>query len=50
MNNAIQQQKAEERRQQFSNPRREMFQLNHPELDFGLYRIMHTKKDQMKKK
>lgn len=47
MSNATQQQKAEERRQEFSNLLREMFQLNQPELDFGLYRIMHAKKDEV---
>ena len=26
----------------------ELFQLNQPELDFGLYRIMHAKSDQIK--
>jgi adenine-specific DNA-methyltransferase len=42
--NSTQVQKAHERRQKFSALLREMFQLNQPELDFGLYRIMHARK------
>jgi len=45
MSNGTQLQKAEQRRQQFADLLREMFQLNQPELDFGLYRIMHARKD-----
>tara|TARA_Y100001934_G_scaffold200780_1_gene236719 strand:- start:25 stop:978 length:954 start_codon:yes stop_codon:yes gene_type:complete len=44
MSNAIQQQKAQQRREKFAELLREMFQLNQPELDFGLYRIMHARK------
>jgi adenine-specific DNA-methyltransferase len=47
MSNTTQVLKAEQRRQQFSNLLREMFQLNQPELDFGLYRIMHARKDEI---
>jgi len=42
--NSTQVQKAHERRKKFSALLREMFQLNQPELDFGLYRIMHARK------
>ena len=49
MSNTTQQEKAEQRRQQFSNLLKEMFQLNQPELDFGLYRIMHARKDDITK-
>jgi adenine-specific DNA-methyltransferase len=45
MSNATQQLKAQQRRQKFADLLREMFQLNQPELDFGLYRIMHARKD-----
>lgn len=45
MSNATQQFKAQQRRQKFADLLREMFQLNQPELDFGLYRIMHARKD-----
>lgn len=45
MSNAIQQQKAQQRREKFAELLRDMFQLNQPELDFGLYRIMHARKD-----
>lgn len=45
MRNTTQQQKAQQRREQFAHLLREMFQLNQPELDFGLYRIMHARKD-----
>lgn len=45
MSNITQQLNAEKRRQKFSELLREMFQLNQPELDFGLYRIMHARKD-----
>lgn len=44
MSNATQQLKAQQRRQKFADLMREMFQLNQPELDFGLYRIMHARK------
>ncbi|WP_370278791.1 site-specific DNA-methyltransferase [Pontibacterium sp.] len=37
--------KANQRRETFAGLLREMFQLNQPELDFGLYRIMHARKD-----
>ncbi|WVM92653.1 hypothetical protein ULG90_25095 [Halopseudomonas pachastrellae] len=37
--------KAQQRREKFAELLREMFQLNQPELDFGLYRIMHARKD-----
>lgn len=42
--NGTQVQKANDRRQKFANLLRDMFQLNQPELDFGLYRIMHARK------
>ncbi|EED32248.1 modification methylase, type III R/M system [gamma proteobacterium NOR5-3] len=45
MGTTTQQLKAEQRREQFSTLLRDMFQLNQPELDFGLYRIMHARKD-----
>lgn len=45
MSNATQQLKAKQRREKFADLLREMFQLNQPELDFGLYRIMHARKD-----
>ncbi|GFR87199.1 DNA methylase, partial [Elysia marginata] len=45
MSNSTQQLKAQQRRQQFAELLQEMFQLNQPELDFGLYRIMHARKD-----
>jgi len=45
MSNTTQQLKAQQRREQFADLLREMFQLNQPELDFGLYRIMHARKD-----
>ncbi|WP_372877042.1 site-specific DNA-methyltransferase [Spongiibacter marinus] len=45
MSNSTQLEKAEQRRQKFAELLREMFQLNQPELDFGLYRIMHARKD-----
>jgi adenine-specific DNA-methyltransferase len=32
-------------RQKFATLLREMFQLDQPELDFGIYRIMHARKD-----
>jgi len=41
----IQQEKAKQRRTKFAALLRDMFQLDQPELDFGLYRIMHAKKD-----
>jgi len=44
MSNSTQQLKAEQRREQFAALVREMFQLNQPKLDFGLYRIMHARK------
>ena len=43
--NNTQVQKAQQRREKFAELLREMFQLNQPELDFGLYRIMHARKD-----
>ncbi|MBL1376474.1 site-specific DNA-methyltransferase [Zobellella iuensis] len=43
--NQTQVQKANQRREKFADLLREMFQLNQPELDFGLYRIMHARKD-----
>lgn len=45
MSNSTQQLKAEQRRKKFAELLRDMFQLNQPELDFGLYRIMHARKD-----
>jgi adenine-specific DNA-methyltransferase len=33
------------KRQKFGELVRELFQLNQPELDFGIYRIMHARKD-----
>ena len=45
MINSTQQLKAEKRRQKFAELLREIFQINQPELDFGLYRIMHARKD-----
>lgn len=45
MINSTQQLKAQQRREKFAELLREMFQLNHPELDFGIYRIMHARKD-----
>ena len=45
MSNPTQQMKAKQRREKFADLLREMFQLNKPELDFGLYRIMHARKD-----
>lgn len=42
---SIQQEKAQQRRTKFAALLRDMFQLDQPELDFGLYRIMHAKKD-----
>lgn len=45
MSNSTQQFKAQQRRDKFADLLREMFQLNQPELDFGLYRIMHARKD-----
>ncbi len=43
--NQTQVHKANQRREKFAHLLREMFQLNQPELDFGLYRIMHARKD-----
>lgn len=45
MSSSTQQLKAKQRREKFAELLREMFQLNQPELDFGLYRIMHARKD-----
>lgn len=45
MSNSTQEQKANQRREKFASLLREMFQLDQPELDFGLYRIMHARKD-----
>lgn len=42
---STQQEKAKQRRTKFAALLRDMFQLDQPELDFGLYRIMHAKKD-----
>ncbi|MGI6409203.1 MAG: DNA methyltransferase [Thiopseudomonas sp.] len=42
---STQQEKAKLRRAKFAALLRDMFQLDRPELDFGLYRIMHAKKD-----
>lgn len=44
---STQQEKAKLRRAKFAALLRDMFQLDEPELDFGLYRIMHAKKDQI---
>src|SRR5690625_5045382 len=44
---STQQEKARLRRERFAELLRDMFQLNQPELDFGLYRIMHAKKDEI---
>lgn len=38
---------AEERKDRFIKLLHELFQLDKPELDFGLYRIMHAKSDQL---
>src|SRR5690554_4764477 len=48
MNNT-QQEKAKQRRAKFAALLRDMFQLDEPELDFGLYRIMHAKKDEIER-
>src|SRR5690554_766220 len=45
MSNTVQQEKAIQRREKFAALLRDMFQLDQPELDFGLYRIMHARKD-----
>ncbi|MFT6163433.1 MAG: adenine-specific DNA-methyltransferase [Zhongshania aliphaticivorans] len=45
MSNNTQELKAAQRREKFAGLLREMFQLDQPELDFGLYRIMHARKD-----
>ncbi|MEX1670041.1 hypothetical protein AB4876_14055 [Zhongshania guokunii] len=45
MSNNTQELKAAQRRDKFAGLLREMFQLDQPELDFGLYRIMHARKD-----
>lgn len=45
--NSTQQEKAKLRRAKFAALLRDMFQLDEPELDFGLYRIMHAKKDEI---
>lgn len=44
MSQDTQQHRANERRAKFAVLLREMFQLDQPELDFGLYRIMHARK------
>lgn len=44
MSNDTQIIKADQRRQKFATLLRDMFQLDQPELDFGLYRIMHARK------
>lgn len=38
---------ADDRKQRFIDLLHELFQLDKPELDFGLYRIMHAKSDQL---
>ncbi|MEG3081764.1 DNA methyltransferase [Halomonas sp. 5021] len=38
---------AEDRKERFIKLLHELFQLDKPELDFGLYRIMHAKSDQL---
>lgn len=38
---------ADDRKQHFIDLLHELFQLDKPELDFGLYRIMHAKSDQL---
>jgi len=47
MTKSTQQEKALLRRQKFAALLRNMFQLDQPELDFGLYRIMHAKRDEL---
>jgi adenine-specific DNA-methyltransferase len=42
--NSTQVHKADQRRETFAQLLRNMFQLDQPELDFGLYRIMHARK------
>lgn len=44
MSQDTQHHRANERRVKFAALLREMFQLDQPELDFGLYRIMHARK------
>ncbi|MDD5090721.1 MAG: site-specific DNA-methyltransferase [Candidatus Wallbacteria bacterium] len=39
----------EQRRDKLMNKLKELFQLDQPDLDFGFYRIMHAKADQIKK-
>lgn len=39
--------KTNEKKQRLLGLLREMFQLDQPDLDFGLYRIMHAKRDQL---
>lgn len=46
---STQQEKAKLRRAKFAALLRDMFQLDEPELDFGLYRIMHAKKDKIER-
>jgi adenine-specific DNA-methyltransferase len=43
MSHSTQHIKANQRRAKFASLLREMFQLDQPELDFGLYRIMHAR-------
>lgn len=45
MSNPTQLIKAQQRREKFATLLRELFQLDQPELDFDLYRIMHARKD-----
>ncbi len=45
MSSTVQQEKAKQRRDKFAALLRDMFQLDQPELDFGLYRILHARKD-----
>lgn len=46
---STQQEKAKLRRAKFAALLRDMFQLDQPELDFGLYRIMHAKRDEVER-
>jgi len=46
---STQQENARLRRVKFAALLREMFQLDQPELDFGLYRIMHAKRDEVER-
>src|SRR5690625_926600 len=46
---STQQENARLRRVKFAALLREMFQLDQPELDFGLYRILHAKRDEVER-